>query len=113
MSSQNASIETVLLTVTLQLIVIVAAARIFGRLLQRLGQPKVCGEMAAGLILGPSLLGGLFPGVFAKIFDLTAPALRRTLPGRSQTGLPQLFLRASHGTRIELYNSGVWNAVTS
>lgn len=41
--------------------VVVAAARIGGRLARRLGQPAVVGEIAAGIALGPSLLG-LIPG---------------------------------------------------
>jgi Kef-type K+ transport system membrane component KefB len=45
----------VLLTVVA---VIVAAARLFGALAQRLGQPAVVGEMVFGLLIGPWVLGG-------------------------------------------------------
>ena len=54
--------ESILLIVIVQLIVIIAASRLFGALFRRIGQPQVCGEIAAGLILGPSFFGGLFPG---------------------------------------------------
>ncbi|MET7302456.1 cation:proton antiporter [Embleya sp. NPDC005575] len=43
------------------LALILAAAFVFGRLATRVGQPAVVGEIVAGLVLGPSLLG-LFPG---------------------------------------------------
>src|SRR5215468_5495034 len=43
----------------LQVIVILLAAKIIGALLQRVGQPAVIGEMIAGILLGPSLLGWL------------------------------------------------------
>jgi Kef-type K+ transport system membrane component KefB len=76
--------ENVLLTVIVQLVVIIAAARIFGVLFRKVGQPQVCGEIAAGLILGPSLLGGMFPDVFAKIFE---PAVSGTFSVLSQLGL--------------------------
>src|SRR5262245_44519095 len=51
----------------LQLAVILAACRVVGRLARRLGQAQVVGEMIAGILLGPSLLG------------LSAPALQRAL----------------------------------
>ena len=46
----------------LQLAVILLACRVVGWAGQKLlGQPQVVGEMIAGVILGPSLLGLLFP----------------------------------------------------
>src|SRR4029453_2257515 len=48
----------------LQLITIVLAARLFGALLQKIGQPPVIGEIVAAIVLGPSLLGAVAPGVF-------------------------------------------------
>jgi Kef-type K+ transport system membrane component KefB len=50
-------VEDVLLPMMIQLIVIIAAARVFSILFRRLGQSGVVGEIVAGLILGPSLLG--------------------------------------------------------
>ena len=52
----------------LQAAVILLVCRLVGRLAQRLGQPQVVGEMIAGVTLGPSLLGWLFPGVQAALF---------------------------------------------
>lgn len=53
----------------LELFVIVAAARGVGWLGRRfLGQPQVVGEMIAGVVLGPSLLGLLFPELQAALF---------------------------------------------
>jgi Kef-type K+ transport system membrane component KefB len=72
----DASVETMLLRVLIQLIVIIAASRIAGVAFRRLGQPQVCGEVAAGLLLGPSLLGKLAPDFFASVFTLsTGPVL--------------------------------------
>src|SRR5689334_20785454 len=45
----------------LQMFVILVACRVVGALARRLGQPQVVGEMIAGVFLGPSLLGFLFP----------------------------------------------------
>jgi Kef-type K+ transport system membrane component KefB len=47
-------------------IVVVAAAA--GRLAERIGQARVVGEMIAGVLLGPALLGAVAPGVQAALF---------------------------------------------
>jgi Kef-type K+ transport system membrane component KefB len=52
----------------LQMFVILAACRLVGLAARRFGQPQVVGEMIAGVLLGPSLLGLLFPGAEAAIF---------------------------------------------
>src|SRR4029453_741328 len=49
----------------LQLIVIVLAARALGTVASRLGQPAVIGEIAAGVLLGPSLVGWIAPAFSA------------------------------------------------
>jgi Kef-type K+ transport system membrane component KefB len=44
-----------------QIITIIIAARSFGWLFTRIGQPEVIGETIAGIVLGPSLIGHYFP----------------------------------------------------
>ena len=83
-SPVGANVEHLLLTVIIQLIVIIAASRIFGALFRKFGQPQVCGEIAAGLVLGPSLFGGMFPGLFHQIFD---PSVSTIFSVMSQLGL--------------------------
>ena len=56
----------------LQVIVIAGAARLSGSLFRRFGQPRVIGEMLAGILLGPSLLGWLTPGTSAFLFPATS-----------------------------------------
>src|SRR5665647_3408861 len=51
-----------------QLIVILAATRLFAWLAGRVGQAEVIGEMLAGILLGPSLLGYFAPDVFSYVF---------------------------------------------
>lgn len=51
-----------------QAAVILVAARLVGRLAQRLGQPQVVGEMIAGVALGPSLFGLFLPEVQQALF---------------------------------------------
>jgi hypothetical protein len=52
----------------LQLLVVLLAAKGAGWLLRKFGQPAVVGEMAAGLLLGPLLLGSLLPGLQGWLF---------------------------------------------
>ena len=58
--------DSVLLLV--QLLVVLGAARFAGWLGQAAGQPRVIGEMVAGIFLGPSLLGWLRPGWMHALF---------------------------------------------
>lgn len=60
--------ETLLLAVILQLAVIIAVGRLAGNLARRLGHPMVVGEILAGLVLGPSFLGRLFPAFSDALF---------------------------------------------
>src|SRR5436190_24387058 len=52
----------------LQLMVILSASFLIGRLFTRCGQPAVVGEMMAVILLGPSVFGLLAPNIFHFIF---------------------------------------------
>lgn len=52
----------------LQFLVIILATRAVGSLFTRFGQPAVIGEITAGILLGPSLLGWLWPEASGFIF---------------------------------------------
>lgn len=51
------------LQLVVQIALLLAAARLFGGISQRLGQPAVVGEILAGVVLGPTLLSRLIPAV--------------------------------------------------
>jgi Kef-type K+ transport system membrane component KefB len=63
----------------LQLIIILLAVQVFGFLGQRFGQPRVIGEILAGLALGPTLLGSVLPQVEATVFPGSALPTLQTL----------------------------------
>jgi Kef-type K+ transport system membrane component KefB len=73
-----------MLTLVLQIAVIIGASRIAGPLFRRFGQPRVIGEMFAGIMLGPSLFGWLAPGLSAVVFP---PATLGNLNALSQVGI--------------------------
>lgn len=52
----------------LQIISILLVSRIFGYLFGKIGQPTVIGEILAGIVLGPSLLGYFYPEAFHFLF---------------------------------------------
>ncbi|MEO8295121.1 MAG: cation:proton antiporter [Gemmatimonadota bacterium] len=55
-------------TLILQIVVILIMARGVGFIFRRIHQPQVVGEMVAGILIGPSLLGWLAPHVSARLF---------------------------------------------
>jgi Kef-type K+ transport system membrane component KefB len=77
----------------LQILVVCAAARILGFGFEKLRQPRVVGEMFAGVLLGPSLLGWLAPSVCASLFP----------PG----GLAPLYLLSQIGILLFMFQLGV------
>jgi len=93
----------------LQLIVILVTARLCGWILRHVGQPGVVGEMAAGLMLGPVVMGALFPSAHAQLFSKES---LQGLSSLSTLGLVLfmfvvgLELRASKGVREQLRSAG-------
>lgn len=53
-----------------QIVAIIIAARFFGYISRKIGQPSVVGEVIAGIILGPSLLGLYFPDFSTTLFPV-------------------------------------------
>lgn len=68
----------------LQLTIILLACRAVGSLMPRIGQPRVIGEMIAGILLGPSLVGAFAPNVQMTLFPPSSLAM---LAAVSQFGL--------------------------
>src|ERR1700704_3179289 len=56
-------------SVVVLLLILIATAHLFGYLFARLRQPKVIGEIVAGGVLGPTLLGRIAPSFSAAIFS--------------------------------------------
>ncbi len=67
----QAAINNDLLKLLIQISVLLVTARLFGELSQKIGQPAVLGEIFAGIVLGPSLLGNLFPFIHGWIIPVT------------------------------------------
>ena len=73
-----------LVRLLVQLLLIVSAARVCAWLAMRLGQPPVIGEIAAGILIGPSVLGALAPSASAALFPVDSLPILQML---SQIGV--------------------------
>jgi len=107
--------ETAVVSTLIQLIIIILFARVAGSVARAVRQPRAVGEIVAGLLLGPSLFGHLFPELSASIFGADSSTAVLIL---SQIGLILLMfqigsefefghLRDSQNKRAVLYVSVV------
>src|SRR5438874_6727623 len=86
--AQHAPSEVVFL---LQIILLLACGRLLGEGMQRIGQPAIMGQLIAGVLLGPSVLGALLPDLQQMLFPKT-PEQRAMIDAVSQLGILMLLL---------------------
>jgi Kef-type K+ transport system membrane component KefB/mannitol/fructose-specific phosphotransferase system IIA component (Ntr-type) len=87
------------MTMFLALAALLGAAKLAGELMQKLDQPSVLGEIMAGILLGPTVLGQIKPNVYAFLFPATGnlPIVLDTV-----TTLGVVFFLLSAGLEIDL-----------
>ncbi|MCD0475154.1 cation:proton antiporter [Flavobacterium sp. EDS] len=69
-ASMRSNFQDPLAILLAQIITIIFVARFFGWVFKRIGQPSVIGEIIAGIVLGPSLLGLYFPEFSMALFPV-------------------------------------------
>ena len=69
-SSMQHNFQDPLAILLAQIITIILVARVFGWIFKKIGQPSVIGEIIAGIVLGPSLLGLYFPEFSVALFPV-------------------------------------------
>ncbi len=79
--------------------VILVAARLLGEVCRKFNQPVVIGEILAGIIIGPSLLGSAFPKIFNEIF-ISQPRAYGAFDGLANVGVILLMFVA--GAEVSL-----------
>ena len=84
-----------------QIVTLVLAGRLLGEAMQRIGQPAVMGQLLAGLLLGPSLFGALWPDAQHALFPAKG-GQKAMLDAVSQVGILMLLLLAGMETDLSL-----------
>ncbi len=86
-----------LIEITLMLLV----GRLLGEVMQRIGQPAVMGQLLAGVLLGPSALGLIWPSAHQVIFP-NLPEQKAMIDAISQLGVLMLLLLTGMETDLAL-----------
>jgi len=94
-----------------QLVVLLVGGRLLGELLQRLGQPSVIGQIIAGVLLGPSVLGALAPGAWHALFPAIAQQ-QAMLDAVAQLGILLLLLITGMETNLSVFRDARRPAVS-
>ena len=90
--------EVIFLT---QIIVLLLVGRLMGEAMQRIGQPAVMGQLIAGLLLGPSVLGALWPEAQHALFPPSRDQ-KSMIDAVSQLGVLMLLLLTGMETDLSL-----------
>ncbi len=67
-AGESALNESAITKLLLAIAVMLGLARVLGELSRKYGQPAVLGEILAGIVLGPTLLGALMPEIYTYLF---------------------------------------------
>jgi Kef-type K+ transport system membrane component KefB/nucleotide-binding universal stress UspA family protein len=84
-----------------QIIALLVCGRLLGELMQRLGQPAVMGQLIAGVLLGPSVFGALWPGLQTVLFP-ASPEQRAMIDAVAQLGILLLLLLTGMETDLSI-----------
>jgi Kef-type K+ transport system membrane component KefB/nucleotide-binding universal stress UspA family protein len=84
-----------------QIVVLMLSGRLLGEAMLRIGQPAVMGQLLAGVILGPSLLGLVWPDLQHALFP-SSPTQKSMLDAISQFGILLLLLLTGMETDLKL-----------
>lgn len=96
-----------------QLLLLIAVGRLLGEWMQRIGQPAVIGQLLAGIILGPSVFGTIWPAGHQAVFPPNS-SNRQMLNAVSELGVLLLLLLTGMETDLALVKRvGRTAAITS
>jgi Kef-type K+ transport system membrane component KefB/nucleotide-binding universal stress UspA family protein len=84
-----------------EIVLLLAAGRGLGELMERFGQPAVMGQLVAGILLGPSVFGLLLPAVQKAVFPAAAEQ-QAMISAVSQLGILLLLLLTGMDTDLKL-----------
>lgn len=92
-----------------QILLLLIVGRLLGEVMQRFGQPSLMGTLLAGIILGPSLFGWIWPEAQHFLFPKDE-AQKGMIDGLSQVGILFLLLLTGMETDLKLVRRSGWAA---
>ena len=84
-----------------QVVLLLACGRLLGEAMLRIGQPQVMGQLIAGILLGPSVLGAALPDLQGALFP-RSPEQKGMIDAVSQLGILMLLLLTGMQTDLSL-----------
>src|SRR5215468_1226522 len=84
-----------------EIIALLVCGRLLGEAMQRIGQPAVMGQLIAGILLGPSVLGALWPDLQQSIFPQSREQ-KAMIDAVSQLGILMLLLLTGMETDLSV-----------
>ncbi len=110
-AAQTAPSESSIAVFVAEIGVLLLVGRIMGEAAQRIGQPPVMGQLIGGLLLGPSVLGALWPNAQHALFPSSA-VQKNLIEGVAQLGVLMLLLLTGMETDLPLVRRVGRTAVT-
>ncbi len=110
-AAQTAPSESSLAVFVAQIGLLLVVGRVMGEVAQRIGQPPVMGQLLGGLLLGPSVLGALWPNAEQALFP-SADVQKNLIQGVAQLGVLMLLLLTGMETDLPLVRRVGRTAVT-
>src|ERR1700761_9702112 len=107
-ASGSGKTEGILVAEVLLLLIV---GRVLGEGMQRIGQPALMGTLLAGIVLGPSLFGWVWPEAQRFLFPPDA-AQKGMIDGLSQIGILMLLLLTGMETDLKLVRKSGWAAAS-
>jgi Kef-type K+ transport system membrane component KefB/nucleotide-binding universal stress UspA family protein len=84
-----------------QIVLLLLVGRLMGEAMQRIGQPAVMGQLIAGILLGPSVFGAIWPEAQRAVFAAN-PQQQSMIDAVSQLGILMLLLLTGLETDLRL-----------
>jgi hypothetical protein len=91
------------------ILIMLITAHTLGRLFSLMGQPRVIGEMVAGFLLGPTLLGRIAPGAVEWLFPVS---IHPQLGVLAQVGLLLFIFLVGLELNLDAFRSNVMSTLT-
>jgi Kef-type K+ transport system membrane component KefB/nucleotide-binding universal stress UspA family protein len=95
-----------------QIVLLLLVGRLIGEAMQRIGQPAIIGQLIAGILLGPSVFGAIWPEAQRAVFPAN-PQQQSMIDAVSQLGILMLLLLTGMETDLRLVKKARRGAIST